>query len=142
MKQIFTYYFLLILLFSSCDKKLDVTLDYNPFDPDYSGPDIIFIDSIIPKYLFYINLSGDTVFYNRFANIYVSKTYECIDSVCTCTIIKDGAILAYPAYFIGNKSTRSIPIIYKGTYIFEVALNDGGGYLSKLSQKASVTFAH
>ncbi|HKR07496.1 MAG TPA: hypothetical protein VJY62_22870 [Bacteroidia bacterium] len=136
MKKIF--YVLLYLLFSGCDKSLDVELNYNPFDPDYTGPNVVFMDSLVPQYFYYINTQGDTVIYNRIVKIYVHKDFACFDSICYGKIFTNGMPTTALNPFYDNKILRYHQISAPGIYTFDAAISDGNND-SKHSDPLTIT---
>jgi hypothetical protein len=133
------YWFLFLMIaLSGCDKNLDVTLNYNPFDPEYIGPNVIFIDSLVPKYFSLVNLYGDTIYYNRTVHFFIHKNYYCKNG-CMCSFFQNGdfAGISYP--FNSDYIDKTIFISGAGNYSFDVALGAGGNY-SKHSEALTVNF--
>jgi hypothetical protein len=114
MRTILTLLFGSLLLLTGCSNKLDdVVFTDNPYDDDYIGPDVIFIDNIV----------RDTA-YNR-NNIYYHVTFPNSDGV---RLYKNGTVIA--THY--NSTTHTIfisdPYASSGyTYTYEVRLYAGGG---------------
>jgi hypothetical protein len=131
-------YALLVTLLAGCgDKSLDVPLDYNPFDPDYTGANVVFLDSVIPKIYFYISTSGDTIIYNRSLKLYAHKNYECKYD-CNCSFFQNGELMPASVLFTTDAVYSTITFSKSGTFSIDAAIGSEGCY-SKHSDPVIIT---
>ncbi len=135
MNRVYVVAFLIVLVFSSCNKLKDVHLNTNPYDKDYNGPKVAMINHIeqaliqpSDHYVKVITFSS-TVFYS-FVVVYRNGVE-----------IGTHYRTAYHNGILFQENFEDHGLVAGQTYTYQIKLKYESGYTS-LSDGCSVTIAN